>query len=197
MPLLHCRHCGGTRSYRSSGRIRVNANGKLVDARLIYRCTSCDGTWNRPVLERRHVRTIDPDFLAALSANDARVASNVAFDRNDLGRWTSRLEETTDIRVTKEVLSGSAEQASALRVLCTVPHPVALRLDRLLAEHLQMPRSRIHVLEQTRTLTVAASNAARALRKPVREGMEVRLALPVPGAGWIARIAACDASHDR
>lgn len=64
-PWRHCRRCGGTRRFRTGGKIRLNANGKLVDAWLIYRCAACDDTWNRPILERRPLRTIDPDVLGA------------------------------------------------------------------------------------------------------------------------------------
>ncbi|MEX0957376.1 MAG: DUF1062 domain-containing protein [Rhizobiaceae bacterium] len=190
-PLLHCRRCSGTRSYKTGDRIRVNANGKRVDAWLIYRCTSCDGTWNRPILERRHVHSIDPQFLASLCANDAMVVDGIAFDIDDLKRWAPRLEEATKVVVAKEVLSGSAAQPGYLRILCVVPYPVTLRLDRLLADKLQLSRSRIHALEKSNALVVAASNSARALRKPVRDGMELLIKLPVHDADWITR-AACD-----
>lgn len=191
-PLLYCRRCGGTRSYKTSGRVRVNANGKRVDAWLIYRCTSCDGTWNRPVLERCRVRSVDPVFLAALSANDAEVAAGIAFDTDGLRRWASRLQEATEIVVAKEVVSGSATQPRELQIRCYVPQPVALRLDRLIADELQLSRSRIHALAKSQALVVASPNAPRALRKPVRDGKEVLIRLPVHDADWIARSAARD-----
>src|SRR5689334_17573730 len=79
-PLLHCSRCNGTTNFGASDRIRVNSNGRRIDAWLIYRCTSCDITWNRPILERRRVRSIDPLFLAALQANDPRLARRLALD---------------------------------------------------------------------------------------------------------------------
>jgi hypothetical protein len=192
-PLLHCRRCGGTRSYKSGGKIRVNANGKRVDAWLIYRCTSCDGTWNRPILERRLVQTIDPLFLASLSANDAEVANRIAFDVGVLRRWTPRLEQASNAVVAKEVIVPSAVQPRALRILCTVPHPVTLRLDRLLADELGLSRSRIHALEKSKALTIASPVASRALRKPVRNGAELLIRFPVHDTDWIARSAAWSA----
>ena len=191
-PLLHCKRCGGARAYKSGDKIRVNANGKRVDAWLIYRCTSCDATWNRPILERRHVHSIDPQFLASLSANDARVVDSIAFDVDGLKRWAPQLEQATEAVVAKEVISGSAMRPRELRILCAVPHPVTYRLDRLLADELQLPRSRIHTLEKSQVLAVVAANSARALRKPVRDGMEVLIRLPAPDADWLARAAACD-----
>jgi hypothetical protein len=193
-PLLHCKRCGGARSYTPGGKIRVNANGKRVDAWLIYRCTTCDGTWNRPILERRHVHSVASQFLASLSANDAKVVDGIAFDVDGLKRWAPRLEQATEAVVAKEVISGSAVQADALRILCAVPHPVTYRLDRLLADELHLSRSRIHALEKSKALAIAAPNASRALRKPVHNGMEVLIRLPVHDADWIAQVAARDTS---
>lgn len=191
-PLLHCRRCGGVRSYKSGGRIRVNANGKRVDAWLIYRCTSCDTTWNRPVLERRPVRSIDPLFLTSLLANDAKVADRIAFDVDGLKRWAPRLKEAGGVVVVKEVVSESTPLPRALWIRCAVPSPVTLRLDRLLADELQLSRSHIHALEQAGALTVASPAPSRVLRKPVRDGTEVVVRLPVPDADCIAQAAVGD-----
>ena len=125
-PLLHCNRCNGTKSFRTSDKIRVNANGKRVDAWLIYKCTWCDSTWNRPVLERRHVRSIDPLLLMALRANDPKLARRMAFDAEDLRRRAGRLEEFNDVVVLKEVLSESIAPTRLLEVLCVVPHPITL-----------------------------------------------------------------------
>lgn len=182
-PLLHCKRCCGTRSYKSSDKIRVNANGKRVDAWLIYKRTSCDGTWNRPILERRHVRSIDPPVLMSLYANDTTLARRVAFDVEGLKRWAPHLIEATNAVVAREMLSGSAAHPRKLRILCRVPNPVTLRLDRLLADELQLSRSRIQGLEDSGTL-VASPGGSRALRKPVRDGMTLLIRLPVHGADW-------------
>src|SRR5216683_7280150 len=106
-PWLKCNRCRGTRRFRSSEKIRVNANGKRLDAWLIYKCTSCDSTWNRPILERRHVRTIDPLFLMSLRTNEPRLARRLAFDAEDLRRRASHVEEFGDVVVRKEMLSES------------------------------------------------------------------------------------------
>ncbi|RVC12935.1 DUF1062 domain-containing protein, partial [Mesorhizobium sp. M7A.F.Ca.AU.001.01.1.1] len=37
-PLINCNRCGTVRAYCSSGKFRVNANGKRIDVWLIYRC---------------------------------------------------------------------------------------------------------------------------------------------------------------
>jgi hypothetical protein len=172
-PWLACSRCGEARRFRSSDRIRVNANGKRVDAWLIYKCTGCGSTWNRPILERRPVRTIDQDFLAALCASDAVLTRRLAFDVEALGRSAGRVEEFDDARVIESVLSESTLPTRQLEILCRVPEPVGLRLDRLLANELRLSRSRIRELATAGALAVFPSGSR--LRRPVRDGMRLVL----------------------
>ena len=94
-PWLNCNRCRGIRLFRSSGKIRVNANGKRLDAWLIYKCISCDSTWNRPILERRHVRTLDPLFLMSLRASDPELMRRLAFDAEKLRRKVGSSRSST------------------------------------------------------------------------------------------------------
>jgi hypothetical protein len=184
-PLLYCKRCGGTRSYRSSYKIRVNTNGKRVDAWLIYRCTSCDGTWNRPVLERRPVRSIDPLLLASLLANDPQLAHRLAINAGDLGCWAPRLEEATQAVLISEVLSGSTAQPRELKIFCIVPHPLNLRLDRLLAGEMRLSRSRIRRLQASGALVTFPAGPD-VFRRSVRDGTRIRIRLPIPDADGTA-----------
>jgi hypothetical protein len=102
-PWLVCRRCGEPRRFRSSDKIRVNANGKRIDAWLIYQCTDCGGAWNRPILERRPVRTIDPDFLASLHTSEPGLTRRLAFDVESLRQRAGRVEEFDDAFVVKSV----------------------------------------------------------------------------------------------
>src|SRR5260370_27199382 len=122
---LNCNRCRGTTRFRTSGKIRVNANGKRVDAWLIYKCTSCDNTWNRPVLERRHVSTIDPCLLASLQANDPDLSRQLAFGKL---RRKLKAEHFDDATVRKEVVSESAGPACRLEIVCVVPETTACAL---------------------------------------------------------------------
>lgn len=172
-PWLTCSRCRETRRFRSSDKIRVNANGRRVDAWLIYKCTECAGTWNRPILERRPVRTIDPGFLTALRASEPVLTRKLAFDVEDLRRRAGRVEEFDDALVVESVLSESTMPARRLEILCSVPEPVGLRVDRLLATELRLSRSRIQRLAEAGDLVVFPSAAL--LRRPVRDGMRLVL----------------------
>ena len=175
-PRLNCNRCGGLKRFRSSEKIRVNANGKRVDAWLIYKCTSCDSTWNRPILERRHVRTIDPLLLMSLRANDPELVRRLAFDAENLRRKVGLVEKFDDVVVRKEVLTESMTPVRWLKILCAVPETTGLRVDRLLATELRLSRSRIRSLQNTGDLAVSPEGS-RMLRIAVRDGMRVTIAL--------------------
>src|SRR6188474_2238888 len=121
-PLLHCSRCNGTTNFTTSDRIRVNANGRRIDAWLIYKCMSCDNTWNRPILERRHLRSIDPLYLGALHANDPELARRVALDVEDLKRRAWQVEEFDDVAVLKEVQSATTVATKQVDIFFVVPH---------------------------------------------------------------------------
>src|SRR5438105_4609827 len=79
-PWVACSACGSLRPFQSSGKIRLNANGKKLDAWLVYKCSACDKTWNRPLFERQNIRDISPATLAALQSNDPEWIRTQAFD---------------------------------------------------------------------------------------------------------------------
>lgn len=168
-PWLTCSRCGRARAFRSSQKFRINANGRRLDAWLIYKCTSCDITWNRPVLERRNVASIDPHHLAALQKNDPLLARRLAFDLGDLRQKVERIEEPAEVLVHKDLLSEGANPAQRLDVRLAVPEPTRLRLDRLLATELGLARLRIKGLCEDARLAISP-NGARMLRKPLRDG---------------------------
>ena len=182
-PRLNCSRCRAATRFRTSGRIRVNANGKRLDAWLVYRCTACGKSWNRPVLERRPVSTIDPDLLAALQANDPDLSRRLAFATLRRGREVDSGDEVT---VRKQVMSGSARAASRLEIVCVVPEPTGLRVDRLLSRELRLSRSRIRSLQEAGHLAACPDG----LRRPLRGGLLVGIDLRgVPDGDRIARAA--------
>jgi len=180
-PWLNCKRCRDSRPFRSSGKIRVNANGKRLDAWLIYKCTSCNSTWKRPVLERRPIRMIDPHFLMSLHANDPELAHRLALDVEGLRRKAGLAEASDDVVVRKQVLSESLTPARRLELLLAIPaatelQMTGLRLDRLLAVGLQLSRRRIRTLQDMGHLAVFPE-ASRKRHSAVRDGMRVTIEL--------------------
>lgn len=77
--LRRCRSCASER-FRASGKFRVNANRKLLDAWLLALCTSCGETTKLTVLERVTVRSIRPELLDRLHHNDPGLAAELLQD---------------------------------------------------------------------------------------------------------------------
>jgi hypothetical protein len=88
-----CRTCPSP-EFRTQGRFRVNANHKLLDVWLLALCAQCGETTKLTVLERAHVRTIDPETLSGFHENDPALAARLLPDpllarRNDIALdWT-------------------------------------------------------------------------------------------------------------
>jgi hypothetical protein len=171
-PWLSCSRCGEPRPFRCSGKFRLNANGKRLDAWLVYKCMACDGTWNHAVIERRAARDIPPALLAGFETNDGALVRRFAFDLAALRRSAHRIEEFAEVVVGKTLLGERPAEALVLEITLAVPLPVALRLDRLLAAELGLSRNRIAAMAEAGRLATACS-----LNKPCRDGGRVMLDL--------------------
>jgi hypothetical protein len=81
LPLVirRCHACASKR-FRPSGKFRVNANHKLLDAWLLALCTVCGETTKLTVLERMNVRHIRPELLDRLHHNDAGLTAELLQD---------------------------------------------------------------------------------------------------------------------
>ncbi len=175
-PWFACSGCGGLRAFQSSGKIRLNANGRRLDAWLIYNCRECGKTWNRPLFERRAVREIDPAVLAALQSNDPQWARAEAFNLDALRRASPRIDEFADVAIAKEIVRDSQSLAT-IAIELVVPLPTSMRLDRLLASELAMSRGRLQALLEQGLLQITPERSD-ALRRRVRTGTIVALDLP-------------------
>ncbi|MGO6906217.1 DUF1062 domain-containing protein, partial [Rhizobium ruizarguesonis] len=140
-PWIVCSGCGGLRAFRCSDKIRLNANGRKLDAWLIYKCSTCEKTWNRPIFERRNVRDIDPAVIEALQSNDPDCIRAEAFNLEALRRKSLRVDEFAEFEIAKEMQQETANW-TRLEIELMVPLPSSTRLDRLLASELQVSRTR-------------------------------------------------------
>ncbi|WP_432110595.1 DUF1062 domain-containing protein [Streptomyces sp. AA1529] len=77
--LRRCHVCAAER-FRTTGKFRVNANHKLLDAWLLALCTGCGETTKLTVLERTNVRSIRPGLLDRLHGNDPGLAAELLQD---------------------------------------------------------------------------------------------------------------------
>ena len=159
-PWRHCSRCKTGRAFRCSDLIRLNANGKRLDAWLIYKCTACASTWNRPIIARQSVTGISAELLDSLQRSDQALVRRLANDTAALRRSSDRVEYSAETIVTKETLLEPETPARQLEIGIIVHGPVAMRLDRLLAVELDLPRKRIATL-------------LRAFPRRVRDGLTI------------------------
>jgi hypothetical protein len=137
-----CSRCDQRRAFESSKKFRVNAQKRRLDIWLIYKCTSCDNTLNIDVHARKSVASIDPDLLWAYTNNSPDVADRIG---NDLPRLWSLGHQTEDTPYTLRVeLKPATDQQQTITILAT--QPLCLRLDRLLAEGLNVSRAQVEKL---------------------------------------------------
>ncbi len=81
LPLVfrRCHACASER-FRASGKFRVNANHKLIDAWLLVLCTACGVTAKLTVFERTNVRSVRPELLDRLHDNDLGLTAELLQD---------------------------------------------------------------------------------------------------------------------
>ncbi|WP_455273468.1 DUF1062 domain-containing protein [Rhizobium herbae] len=170
-PWIACSGCSGLRAFQCSGKIRLNANGRKLDAWLIYKCATCEKTWNRPIFERHAVRGIDPAVLEALQSNDPQWIQVEAFNIEALRRKSQRVDEFGEIEIGKELLH-DPPNCTRLDIELLVPFATSMRLDRLLASELNISRSRLQGLQEESVLHIG-SDCADALRRRVRNGTHI------------------------
>jgi hypothetical protein len=145
LPLVRRRcHACGSRRFRPSGKFRVNANHKLIDAWLLALCTACGETAKLTVLERMKVRSVRPELLDRLHHNDPGLTAELLQDpvvqrRNRIALdWDNawRLDTGGSDHLDREVIDVSVRFAARIPV-----RPV-----RLIAEGYGLSRAEVERL---------------------------------------------------
>ncbi|MBY3598548.1 MULTISPECIES: DUF1062 domain-containing protein [Rhizobium] len=174
-PWIACSGCGSLRAFRSSGKIRLNASGRKLDAWLIYKCLICERTWNRPIFERRNIRDIDPMILGALQSNDPDWIRSETFNLDALRRKSQRVDEFAEVDIAKEIRHETTGWTS-LEIELMAPFPTNIRLDRLLAGELKISRSRLLALHDQGVCRTEPDRAD-IMRRRIRNGTLVMIDL--------------------
>lgn len=142
LPLIRrrCHLCASER-FRASGKFRVNANHKLIDAWLLALCVGCGQTVKLTVLERMTVRSIGSELLDRLHDNDPGLTAELlqhplVWHRNRIGLdWEGawRLDTGGSDHLEREVLDVSVRFAA----------PIPVRPVRLIADGCGLTRGEV------------------------------------------------------
>ncbi|MFD0783368.1 DUF1062 domain-containing protein [Micromonospora azadirachtae] len=145
LPLVRRRcHACASEHFRASGKFRVNANHKLLDAWLLVLCTGCGETAKLTILERTNVRSVRPELLDQLHDNDLGLTAELLQDpvvqhRNRVALdWDNawRLDTAGSDHLDREVVDVSVRFAARIPV-----RPV-----RLIAEGCGLSRAEVERL---------------------------------------------------
>lgn len=155
----------------------MNANGRRLDAWLIYKCVSCDKTWNLPLFERAAVSMIAETDLQAMHSSDPAWVRAREFDLAALRQHCERIDIPSDLRVTKGIESAWPKARSVawlvLELQIITQHPTGWRLDRLLARELGFSRSELKAMQQSGGLRLTSA-PVNMLKKPLRGNVTAR-----------------------
>jgi hypothetical protein len=175
-PWIMCSGCGSLQPFQSSGKVRLNANGKKLDAWLVYKCKACGKTWNRTIFERRSIRDAGATILDAMQSNESEWVRIQEFDVSALRRKAHRIDEFADVDVRKMVLDEKTVNCAILEIELVVPQPASLRLDRLLILQLGISRTRLQAFRDAGKLRINP-DSRNALRRPIKHGSMIVLDL--------------------
>lgn len=172
----YCARCKGQQPFRSSGKFRVNANGKALDAWLIYRCDACDAVWNYPIHERRTARSFDVAELEALMQNDAAMVRRHASDAQGLRAAGAEIVPVREVALVRTLLRPVTQESVAILLSVDVAPTCQVRLDRLIAWALSVRRQEVLALHARGMLQLRPS-LPRAFKRPASDGQQAWLTL--------------------
>lgn len=89
--LRRCSKCGKKTEFKNSGKFRVNANGRMLDVWLIYRCGVCNTSWNMTIYERVSPDALVPEEYEGFLNNDVRLAEEYGKNRDIFARNKAEL----------------------------------------------------------------------------------------------------------
>ncbi|MTI44316.1 DUF1062 domain-containing protein [Roseibium hamelinense] len=172
-PRLNCGRCGKVQSFHSSGKIRLNANGRKLDAWLVYKCTHCNATWNRPVIERIPINTLSKSYLTALETSDETMVRRFEFEVGGLAYFTHQIEWERGLLIQRHLVSPMSEDWSSATILIRTPVRLHIRVERLMSYALDISRADCRNLFLEGGMKIRRPSGQQIWRGPVKTEMEI------------------------
>lgn len=141
--LRRCHTCA-SESFRASGRFRVNAHHKLIDAWLLVLCTACGETAKLTVLERVNVRSVEPELLDRLHDNDLGLTAELL--QNPLVRRRNRIALDWDDAWRLDTGGSDHLDREVIDVAVSFAARIPVRPVRLIAEGCGLSRAEVERL---------------------------------------------------
>jgi len=152
--------------------VRLNANGKRLDAWLIYKCAQCDQTWNRPLLDRKPVSQIASADIDAMQRSTPVWVHAHEFDLADLRKHSAHIHHANEVRIEKHAPRLTRPDWSRIRLNLVPQSPTGHRVDKILCAGWGLSRNRLQKLLTSGALS-AVSDAKTAFKRPLRTALTV------------------------
>jgi hypothetical protein len=139
-----CVSCRSAR-HHPTGKIRVNASGKLLDVWMLIRCERCGRTSKIPVHERVHVQALPHERLLRFQDNDPAMVRSLAVDAALAGRSAYRLDwsGTWDLETDLPFYELDGADPAPLEVVVRFELPAPIRIGKLLTTGFGLSRSAV------------------------------------------------------
>jgi hypothetical protein len=141
-----CPKCAKRSRFYCSEKFRVNAQQRSLDVWLIYRCETCDSTWNCSILRRVSPASIEPGLYERFLNNDRGESRRYAFDLELLKRNGVRVEHRGGARLEGPELRPEHWLSGTALVVVTCDLAGRWRLDKVLAAKLRLSRTKLQQL---------------------------------------------------
>ena len=142
--LKRCSKCGEKTQFNNSGKFRVNANGRLLDIWLIFRCSKCETSFNLAIYERMEAGRVDPAEYKGFLDNAPELALKYGNDRDLFARNRAEiLKSRTEYRVVKGEAARTWTEGETMEAEVKISAGFDLRVDALLVRQLSVSRNTI------------------------------------------------------
>lgn len=139
--LKRCSGCGKKTEFKNSGKFRVNANGRLLDIWLIFRCCRCETSFNLAIYERVEAGHVDKKEYKGFLDNSLELAFKYGNDREVFARNKAEVSKNLS---KYRVMTGATSipcLAEAMEVEIQISPVFDLRVDTLLMRQLSVSRN--------------------------------------------------------
>jgi len=138
-----CSTCSRRSEFENTEKFRANANGKLIDVWLIYRCLRCGERKNLTVAERTPVSRLPARLLRAAQDNDPVLARSVGRDVALMRRNRVEVARGDDWRLPDP---RTVPTRYGQVVVMQFEEPLLVRLDQIVAAALGLGRGQMRAL---------------------------------------------------
>lgn len=177
--LKNCSKCKAKKEFKNSGKFRVNANGSQLDIWLIFRCESCETTYNLTVLERIEAGRVDKEEYKGFLSNSNHLAAKYGNDKDLFGKNKAEMiQNGIDYEVITRDTTIVCSKEGITEVEIRIPAGFDLRVDALLVRQFSISRSAAK--KWCETGCVLNHEGLLSHKSKVRDFMVLQILPPVP-----------------